>query len=95
MYWQKNQKLCKYKKNQSIMRRPGNCSKDDRKKSKIILYIYALQVINRMKGQLVIQWSLKTILKDNDPVSEVTVTFPIPSQQLRHSWRSRFLPSLF
>jgi len=37
------------------MRRPGNCSKDDRKKSKIILYIYALQVINRMKGQLVIQ----------------------------------------
>jgi len=54
MYWQKTQKVHKYKKNRPIMRQPGNYSTDDRRNSKIDLYIYALQIINSMKEQSVI-----------------------------------------
>jgi len=56
-YWQKTQKLYKYKKNRYIMRQPGDYSTDDRRNSKIDLYIYIyeLQIINSMKDQPIIQ----------------------------------------
>jgi len=59
------------------MRQPGNYSTDDRRNSKIDLYIYALQIINSMKEKPAIQQSLKNILKDTVPVFEVKITFPL------------------